>query len=86
MNATRLAAPEEIVTAPGQGRRQPRGGDDQGQSWRTTVMTMSGEARLPFSHRKEHVRAIDAAKSAETRMRRILKAVQMVRATGREGL
>lgn len=135
MNATGLVVPEEIVTALGQGRRPPVVVTINGHSWRTTVMTMGGEARLPlaqehrkaagvqggdevevdialdtaprevevpsdlaealagaglteafarlpFSHRKEHVRAIDEAKSAETRMRRMLKAVQMVRATG----
>jgi hypothetical protein len=34
---------------------------------------------LAFTHRKEHVRAILDAKSAETRARRIAKAVEMVR-------
>ena len=33
---------------------------------------------LAFSHRKEHVRAIEEAKAPETRARRIAKAVQMV--------
>ena len=33
---------------------------------------------LAFSHRKEHVRAIEEAKAPETRQRRIEKAVQMV--------
>jgi hypothetical protein len=33
---------------------------------------------LAFSHRKEHVRAIEEAKAPETRTRRIEKAVQMV--------
>jgi hypothetical protein len=33
---------------------------------------------LAFSHRKEHVRAIEEAKAPETRARRIEKAVQMV--------
>jgi len=33
---------------------------------------------LPFSHRKEHVRAITEAKAPETRTRRIAKAVEMV--------
>ncbi len=35
--------------------------------------------KLAFSHRKEHVRAIDEAKTAETRTRRIDKAVGMLR-------
>jgi hypothetical protein len=34
--------------------------------------------KLAFSHRKEHVRAIEEAKTAETRARRIAKAVQMM--------
>ncbi len=36
--------------------------------------------KLAPSHRKEHVRAINEAKSDETRQRRIAKAVEMVRA------
>ena len=35
--------------------------------------------KLAFSHRKEHVRAIEEAKTAETRTRRIEKAVAMLR-------
>lgn len=37
-------------------------------------------AALAFTHRKEHVRAIEEAKAAETRLRRIEKAVAMVAA------
>ncbi len=36
--------------------------------------------RLAYSHRKEHVRAIEEAKAADTRQRRIDKAVAMVAA------
>ena len=36
--------------------------------------------RLAFTHRKEHVRAIEEAKAAETRARRIDKALAMVAA------
>lgn len=36
--------------------------------------------RLAFTHRKEHVRAIEEAKSSETRQRRIEKALAAVRA------
>ncbi len=35
---------------------------------------------LPYSHRKEHVRAVEEAKAAATRERRIAKAVEMLRA------
>lgn len=35
--------------------------------------------KLAFSHKKEHVRAIDEAKAPETRARRIDKAVAMLR-------
>lgn len=35
---------------------------------------------LAFSHRKEHVRAIESAKAPETRARRILKAIEKLRA------
>lgn len=135
MNATGLVVPEDVLAALGQGRRPPVVVTINGHSWRSTVMGMDGEARLPlaqehrtaagvtggdeveveivldtaprdvevpedfaqalagaglteafarlpFSHRKEHVRSIQEAKSADTRARRILKAVQMVRATG----
>ena len=34
--------------------------------------------KLAFTHRKEHVRAIEEAKAAETRRRRIEKAIAMV--------
>jgi hypothetical protein len=37
-------------------------------------------AALAFTHRKEHVRAIEEAKAPETRLRRMEKAVAMVRA------
>lgn len=39
-----------------------------------------GFAGLAFTHRKEHVRAIEEAKAPETRLRRIEKAVAMVAA------
>ncbi|GAA1872288.1 hypothetical protein GCM10009836_61480 [Pseudonocardia ailaonensis] len=35
---------------------------------------------LAFSHRKEHVRAVDSAKAAATRERRIAKCVEMLQA------
>ena len=34
---------------------------------------------LPYSHRKEHVKAIEEAKKPETRRRRIDKALEMLR-------
>jgi hypothetical protein len=37
---------------------------------------------LAFTHRKEHVRAIEEAKKAETRTRRIEKALDMLRRKG----
>ena len=37
-------------------------------------------ARLAFSHRKEHVRAVEDSKKPETRARRIAKTVEMVTA------
>ena len=39
--------------------------------------------KLAYSHRKEHVRSIEEAKSPETRLRRIEKAVAMVAAKAR---
>jgi uncharacterized protein YdeI (YjbR/CyaY-like superfamily) len=35
--------------------------------------------RLAYSHKREHVRAIESAKKPETRIRRIEKAVAMLR-------
>jgi bifunctional DNA-binding transcriptional regulator/antitoxin component of YhaV-PrlF toxin-antitoxin module len=40
--------------------------------------------RLSYTHRKEHVRAIEEAKTEATRQRRIAKAVAAVTASGRE--
>ena len=37
-------------------------------------------ARLAFTHRKEHVRAVEDSKKPETRARRIAKTVEMVTA------
>ena len=39
--------------------------------------------KLSYTHRKEHVRAIEEAKAPETRQRRIEKAVAMVTAKAR---
>ncbi len=36
--------------------------------------------KLAYTHRKEHVRAIEEAKTAETRTRRIAKSVEMLKA------
>jgi uncharacterized protein YdeI (YjbR/CyaY-like superfamily) len=41
--------------------------------------------RLAYSHRPRHVLAIEEAKTAETRQRRIAKAVTMVREGGPRG-
>ncbi len=37
-------------------------------------------AAMSFTHRKEHVRAIEEAKAPETRLRRIQKAIEMIAA------
>lgn len=39
--------------------------------------------KLAYSHRKEHVRAINEAKSADTRARRVAKAVETIAAKAR---
>ena len=41
---------------------------------------------LSYTHRKEHVRAIDEAKAPETRQRRIDRCVEMLKAGKREGM
>jgi len=38
---------------------------------------------LPYSHRQRHVLAIEGAKTAETRQRRVQKALEMLREGGR---
>ena len=40
-------------------------------------------AALAYTHRKEHVRAIEEAKAPETRQRRIAKALDILRGGGR---
>ena len=47
----------------------------------TMAKALKAFEALAYSHRKEHVRAIEEAKSPETRARRIAKAVQKVVAT-----
>ena len=42
--------------------------------------------KLSYTHRKEHVRAINEAKAAETRARRIARCVEMLKAGRREGV
>jgi len=42
--------------------------------------------KLSYTHRKEHVRAINEAKAAETRQRRIDKCIEMLKAGKREGV
>jgi bifunctional DNA-binding transcriptional regulator/antitoxin component of YhaV-PrlF toxin-antitoxin module len=42
--------------------------------------------KLSYTHRKEHVRAINEAKAAETRQRRIDRCVEMLTAGKREGV
>jgi antitoxin component of MazEF toxin-antitoxin module len=42
--------------------------------------------KLSYTHRKEHVRSINEAKAAETRQRRIVKCVEMLKAGRREGV
>ena len=39
--------------------------------------------KLSYTHKKEHVRAIEEAKAAETRTRRINKAIEMIAAKGK---
>jgi uncharacterized protein YdeI (YjbR/CyaY-like superfamily) len=43
------------------------------------VVARAAYDRLAYTHRREHVRAIESAKRPETRMRRIEQAVAMLR-------
>lgn len=52
---------------------------DLAKALRAEKLTAAFE-KLAYTHRKEHVRAIEDAKKPETRAARIVKAVEMVRA------
>jgi uncharacterized protein YdeI (YjbR/CyaY-like superfamily) len=52
--------------------------DDLAQAIATAGLQPAWD-KLPPSHRKEHVRAIEEAKKPETRERRITKALEMLR-------
>jgi bifunctional DNA-binding transcriptional regulator/antitoxin component of YhaV-PrlF toxin-antitoxin module len=52
--------------------------DDLASALSESGLTEAFEA-MSFTHRKEHVRAIEEAKAPETRSRRIQKAIEMVR-------
>lgn len=52
--------------------------DDFAQALREAGLTAAFEA-LAFTHRKEHVRAIEDAKKPETRARRIASAIEKLR-------
>lgn len=75
MNATGLELPEAVLdTAP----REVSVPQDFAAALAEAGLT-DRFAALAFSHRKEHVRAIEEAKTPETRARCIAKAVQMVK-------
>jgi hypothetical protein len=54
--------------------------DDFAQAMRAVPGLRQAFDALAFTHRKEHVRAIEDAKTAETRSRRITKAVEKLSA------
>jgi hypothetical protein len=54
----------------------------------TAAMTAADRAlfdKLSYTHRREHVQAIEDAKKPETRERRIAKTIEMVRAKAKKG-
>jgi bifunctional DNA-binding transcriptional regulator/antitoxin component of YhaV-PrlF toxin-antitoxin module len=59
--------------------------DDLAKALKKAKMTAAFD-KLSYTHRKEHVRAINEAKAAETRARRIDKCVEMLKAGKREGV
>lgn len=61
------AAPREVATP-----------DDLAQALRRIRGAMAAWERLSYTHRREHVEAIEQAKKPETRARRIARAVEMV--------
>lgn len=54
--------------------------DDLGAALSKIPGASEAWAKLSYTHRKEHVRAIEEAKQSETRTRRIAKAVEMIMA------
>jgi uncharacterized protein YdeI (YjbR/CyaY-like superfamily) len=58
-----VTAPDDLAAA------VAAAGDDAKRAWE----------RLSYTHKKEHVRAIEEAKRPETRARRIEKAIAMLR-------
>lgn len=59
--------------------------DDLAKALKKAKMTAAFD-KLSYTHRKEHVRTINEAKQAETRLRRIDKCVEMLKAGKREGV
>lgn len=51
--------------------------DDFGEALKNAGLRDAFDA-MSYTHRKEHVRAIEEAKAPETRLRRIAKAVEMI--------
>lgn len=71
----------ELDTAP----REVEVPDDLAKALKKAKVTAAFD-KLSYTHRKEHVRAINEAKAAETRQRRIDKCVEMLKAGKREGV
>jgi uncharacterized protein YdeI (YjbR/CyaY-like superfamily) len=76
-----VEVPAEVITALGGGGRIPVEAtfdvpEDLAAALEAGVR--EGFDKLSFSHRREHVAAINDAKKPETRARRIAKAVEMV--------
>jgi len=54
--------------------------DDLDAALRTDPALLAAWAKLSFTHKREHVEAIESAKKPETRTRRIEKTVELLRA------
>ena len=90
-----LEVPPEVVDALGGGKWPPVIITVNGHSWKSRVAIMRGRFllglsnanrqaggsrdRLAYSHKRQHVLAVEGAKKPETRGRRIEQALEMLR-------
>lgn len=71
----KVAVTVELDTAP----REVTVPGDLAQAFARDAQARAAFERLSYTHRKEHVRAIEEAKKPETRVRRIAKTLEMLR-------
>jgi Bacteriocin-protection, YdeI or OmpD-Associated/Domain of unknown function (DUF1905) len=80
-SAAGVAAGDEIyvVVEPDTQPREVEVPDDFAKALKADAVARQAFERLSYSHKRQHVQAIQAAKKPETRVRRIEKALDMLR-------